>query len=102
MIALYALLLQALVATATPSIAADLNGVICASQHDGSGPKAPVDHRHQCCTAAHIGIAAPPPGHVAAIWQPPAATYLVWRPEAALPRTGPPTHDTSARGPPVA
>lgn len=102
MIALYALLLQALVATATPSVAAELNGAICAPQHDGSGPKAPADHHHQCCTVAHLGIAAPPPGEFTSVSVTPAATHLVWRPEAALPRTGPPTHASSARGPPVA
>lgn len=102
-IALYALLLQAFVAAATPSGAADLAGFICGHESSAPSPDQPARHDHQCCTAVHIGNIAPPPcPAVAVAWTAPRAVMAVWRPEAAIPKTGPPTRSHSARGPPSA
>lgn len=105
-IALYGLLLQAFVAAATPMALPDLVGAICAVQdgaHSGSPDGPSLPHDHQCCTAVHAGSLPPPPGAgLAASWPAPATTAIVWRPEAAVPKTGPPTHSHSARGPPSA
>lgn len=102
-IALYALLLQAFVAAATPSGAIDLTGFICQHESSAPSPDQPVRHDHQCCTAVHIGNIAPPPcSAVAVAWTAPRAVTAVWRREAAIPKTGPPTRSHSARGPPSA
>ncbi len=101
-VALYALLLQAFVAAATPSGPIDLAGFIC--QHESSSPPDhPIRHDHQCCTAVHIGNIAPPPSSAMLVgWASPRAVTLLWRPEVAIPKTGPPTRSHSARGPPSA
>lgn len=102
-VALYALLLQAFVAAATPSGPIDLAGFIC--QHDSSAPSPdqPIRHDHQCCTAVHIGNVAPPPCSAApVVLTPPVAVATVWRPKAAIPKTGPPNQSHFARGPPSA
>lgn len=102
-VALYALLLQAFVAAATPSGATDLAGFVCQHGSSAPSPDQPVRHDHQCCTAVHIGDVAPPPcSAVEVAWAAPLAVTAVWRPEAAIPKTGPPTRSHSARGPPSA
>lgn len=105
-IVLYGLLLQAFLVAAAPARAStDALAVLCA--HDGSGAPAgehgAADHDHACCTAAHLGTWAPPSPPVSLLaWVPPATVAAEWRPEAAIPKTGPPTRQHSARGPPPA
>lgn len=102
-VALYALLLQAFVAAATPSGPIDPAGFICQHGNAVPSPDQPARHDHQCCTAVHIGNVAPPPCSAAAFaWAAPRAVTAPWRPEAAIPKTGPPTRSHSARGPPSA
>ncbi len=104
-IALYGLLLQGFLAAAMPAGMLDLAGVICAP-HDGAGsnsPDKPLRHQHDCCTAAQVGPIGPPPASPAALaWAFPVSQAVIWRAEASIPKTGPPTHAHSARGPPSA
>lgn len=102
-VALYALLLQAFVAAATPSGPISLGGFICQHDNSPSSPDQPVRHDHQCCTAIHIGNVAPPPSSAVPVaWAAPRTVVVLWRPEAVIPKTGPPTRSHSARGPPFA
>ena len=105
LVALYGLLLQAFLAVATPSAATvDPLGFICS--HDASGSPDqhhPVRHDHPCCTVAHLAPLLPPAVAATVLaWTPPDAVRVDWRPEAAIPKTGPPTRQHSARGPPLA
>lgn len=104
-VALYALLLQALLAAATPTVGAERMDVIC-SPEGGSGPSSPetpARHDLQCCTAvvAADAVVPPAPAFVAA-WTSPRSVDVARRPEASIPKTGPPTRSQSARGPPSA
>lgn len=103
-VALYALLLQAFVAAATPSGGAiDLAGFTCRHENSAPSPDQPARHDHQCCTAVHIGNVAPPPcPGVTVVWTAPRPIAVPWRSEAAIPKTRPPTRSHSARGPPSA
>lgn len=102
LVALYALLLQAVMAAATPTGQIAPPGVICAAAGSAhQPPDKPVGHDHACCTALHFGNLAPPPSDPAPEpirW--PKRILVVWQPEARLPRTGPPAYAHSARGPP--
>jgi hypothetical protein len=103
-IALYALLLQAFLGFATPSLAFGPDGVLCI-EHGSAPPdgKSTGHHDHQCCLPVQHGAMAPPPDlATAAGWQLPAAHVLVWRFEADLLTTGPPARAHQPRGPPLA
>lgn len=101
-IALYGLLLQAFLAAAHPVAMPDA-GILCAEHEPASpGSDRPLHHDHQCCTAAQGAQLAPAPSSdLTAVPVPPAPARVAWRPEASRPRTGPPTHAHSARGPPA-
>lgn len=105
-IALYALLLQAFLAFAAPTLSLDQNGEVLCTEH-GSGAPAhdQADAQcHSCCAVMHIGNLAPPPPSdaVALSWPFQQVARVAWRPEAEVFKTGPPTHAQSARGPPIA
>lgn len=97
---LYGVLVQAFMAAATPVLAQDA-GILC-SHEDGSVPGS-AGHDHPCCTLAHPAGWAPPPAPLSlAVPFRPIVPVALSRPEAVQPRTGPPTHAQSARGPPAA
>lgn len=104
-VALYALLLQAFLAFAAPVLSPDpTGGILCAEHGSGTPTHDQSDAQcHACCMALHIGTIAPPPVLAAPVlWPVPQISRVAWRPEADLPRTGPPVHAQSARGPPIA
>jgi hypothetical protein len=103
-VVLYALMLQPFLAAATPLGTADAFGVVCAPDHGQDAPAGDIAHaEHHCCIVAHVGGLLPPPERAALLAEPlRAAVAILWRPEAWIARTGPPTHATSARGPPLA
>lgn len=98
-LALYALLLQPFIGSATPVMAS--TDVICHAAPDDPG--VPADHRHPCCLAACTVSAVPSVGFISetVAWPPRVALRLVWTFEDAARATGPPTHAASARGPPA-
>lgn len=103
-VALYALMLQPFMAAAAPFMVPDPFGVVCAPDHNPEAPVGdPAAHAaHHCCIVAHIGGLAPPPERRAMPGEMPrVVATIVWRAEAWIPRTGPPTHAASARGPPL-
>ncbi|NNM72684.1 hypothetical protein [Enterovirga aerilata] len=104
-IALYAVLLQAFVAAATPTLSLDGRGILCTEHGPGQpeGGGAPARHDHHCCLPGHGPALAPPPGGYDPVsWRTAEAIRIAWRPEADLPRTGPPEGSHTARGPPLA
>lgn len=102
-VALYAFLLQAFLAFATPVAANIPPGWLCAEAGDHGPVPHSAGHNHQCCTPVHVGNVAPPPlGAVILRPDPPRPVAVIWRPEASLPRTGPPVYAGSPRGPPAA
>jgi hypothetical protein len=104
LIALYAVLLQAFLTVSAPGAVLREAGILCLDHEAGHPADGLPAHRdHACCTLAHGAPAVPPnPVEAVAVPTPARVTAVVWRPEAAIPRTGPPTHATSARGPPLA
>ena len=107
LIALYAVLLQAFLTVSAPGALLREAGILCLDHGGGSPADAPADgptpHDHACCTLAHGATVVPPGPSVALPVQHIAqGTAVVWLPEADIPRTGPPTHAESARGPPLA
>ena len=102
--ALYALLLQAFFAAATPVAASGLAGVICTVHGGTEVPDLPARNDHACCTAAHLEHPAPPPqpASTAVAWSVPRRIAAVWHPHALVSATGPPTRAHTARGPPSA
>lgn len=104
-IALYGMLLQAFLSGAAPLAPTRLVHELCLAVGGSSAPSPdlPVRHDHACCLVGHVELAASPPQPAAMVRLAPAPPALVaWRPEAAIPKTGPPTHAQSARGPPLA
>ncbi|MDQ0443196.1 hypothetical protein [Methylobacterium persicinum] len=104
MIAVYALLLQAFLAFASPSVFPDGTEVLCADHATGSPAHDQADAQcHACCMAMNVGTLAPPPLSLPSFqWPFSQVSRVAWRPEADRDKTGPPTHAHSARGPPVA
>lgn len=103
-VALYALLLQAFVAAATPA-GAIIPAALCAPVQDvdQERPATPTRHDPQCCIALHLGNLALPPSAAfePVVWGRATAPAIVARPEAAIPKTGPPAHAHRPRGPPT-
>lgn len=103
-IALYSLILQAFLASATPVSAFFPDHVICAAADPGgtAGSEKPVKHDHQCCTAVSPVAVVPPVQAMSLLaWPLTDAVEIVWRPEASLYKTGPPTGAHRPRGPPL-
>ena len=107
-VALYALVLQAVLGGALPAAAAGADGVLCLHQVDAPSPddrRAPAPHAHaECCTAAQPagGAALPRQELSTAAWPSGTGARIAWRPVAeALPRA-PPGRIAHPRGPPLA
>lgn len=107
-VALYALVLQAVLGGALPAAAAGAEDILCLHQADAPSPdhrRAPAPHAHaECCTAAQAagGAALPRPDLSTAAWPSGAVVRVAWRPVAeALPRP-PPGRIAHPRGPPIA
>jgi hypothetical protein len=103
-IALYALLLQAFLGFATPSLALGPDGILCTVHESGQSDGKPATaHKHECCLPAHAGAFLPPPdGATDLAWRAPVSHILVWRPAFDVPTTGPPDTSHRPRGPPLA
>ena len=104
-VALYALLLQPFIASATPRLTSAGQGILClehdTTQSDGGGSAG--THNHQCCTPASSHMLAPPAASVSAVvWAPELPSHLAWPVLALAPKTGPPTDFHAPRGPPAA
>ncbi|MDR7038122.1 hypothetical protein J2X36_002878 [Methylobacterium sp. BE186] len=107
MIALYAFVLQIMIAGIIPIAASGPDGILCLHESDiasAQGKPAPVHHHADCCTAAPLlGTAEPPRATLStAAWMPGAASRISWVPATeTLPRA-PPGQIPHPRGPPAA
>lgn len=110
-IALYALVLQAVLGGMTPARANAPGGVLCAGLSD-AGPAAGSDEgtpekahaRADCCTAAHApaGMGPPRPAALVVSWSARSVLPILWHaPQEARPRA-PPGLIARPRGPPAA
>lgn len=106
--ALYGLLLQGFVAAMLPLPAAanSLDHVLCApSPNAGAGDQGPVRSHDSLCCTLFCGAGAMPPipdGSAASAARPNRnADPVLWTVADTVASTGPPTHATSARGPPA-
>jgi hypothetical protein len=102
-IALYALLLQAFLGFATPSIAFGADGVLCV-EHGSAAPdgKSGAVHKHQCCLPVQPGTLLPPPDSPPeAVAFARVAQVVAWRPTSDVLTTGPPKRTHQPRGPPL-
>lgn len=108
-LALYALVLQAVLGGAAALPNASPLDVICiqhADGGDGSAPAAPHDpghHRAGCCTLCHAAAAVEPPPPVASaiVWPPRAVARVSRRLDRAPSARAPPGAIASPRAPPV-
>lgn len=109
-VALYALVLQAVLGGAVALSFGPSFDVRCLDQADGVEQRDPATphgpaHQHSCCcTAAHPAAGTPPPLPVAAgfAWPHRLAVRLVWRMEGDVSARAPPRTPAHARAPPVA
>ncbi len=106
--ALYALVLQALLAGALAPVQPGLPHILCAPDA-GASPddpaKAPPAHHHlACCTAAHglNALASPILTATAVTWPVRRIAGVSWRPEIVAHPRAPPGIRAGARAPPIA
>ena len=105
-VALYALVLQAVLGGLGPLPSAPVGAVICA-EHDGStgpGDHGPACQHHACCTMAQaVQLLHPLLWAFAAVaWAPARVTSAPWRDAGAVQARAPPDPSVSPRGPPTA
>jgi hypothetical protein len=109
-IALYALVLQAVLGGLMPLPSAVDHGVLCLGQagdEDTGQVQNPAAEHHAhlpCCTVpgAVLGPILPEPSAQAVAWPPRVVTRLAWRFDAPVRARGPPGTFPHPRGPPVA
>lgn len=105
--ALYALALQAILASALVAVQPGLPHILCApdtASPAGDPAKAPSGHSHlDCCTAAHGSGASPVhvPESTLLTWAVRRTVGVSWRPEVTARPRAPPGISASARAPPV-
>lgn len=107
MAALYALVLQTVLAGLVGVEQLDSAHVLCLQDADPSAPH-PITplpaHVHlSCCTAAHVAVPfdAPILAATAIVWHVRRAVIAAWPPEIAAQPRAPPDFSASARAPPV-
>jgi hypothetical protein len=104
-IALYALVLQAVLGGLVPLPSVPVGGVICA-EHDGStvpGDHGPACQHHACCTTAQAAQLLHPIllAFAAVAWAPARVASAPWRDAGAVQARAPPDQSVSPRGPPT-